>query len=88
LQLATLNIHSDKHFLGNWAHHLPLLGVTFLNQLWNSKGKTIVLLWCEVEDVVRIKISTEPYKDYYSKHCKARTVFHRRKEGDQKNPED
>jgi hypothetical protein len=45
------------------------------------------LLWCELEDIIRIQIRTEPYKNNYGKGDKARTVFHGRKKGKQKNPE-
>jgi hypothetical protein len=54
---------------------------------WASEGKTFELLRL-LEDVVRIQISPEPYKNNYGKQYKARTVFHCRKKGQQKNPED
>jgi hypothetical protein len=61
--------------------------ITF-NCSWNSEGITFILLWREFEDVVRIQISNEPNKNNDGKHDKARTVFHCRKKGEQKNPED
>jgi hypothetical protein len=36
--------------------------------------------------VVSIQISTKPYKNNHGKRYKARTVFHCRKKGKQKNP--
>jgi hypothetical protein len=56
--------------------------------LWNSEGKAFVLLRREIEDVVRIQINAEPYKYNCGKQYKARTVFHCRKKGKQKNPKD
>ena len=53
-----------------------------------SEGKTFVLCWRELKDVVRIQISTKPYKNNDGKRYKACTVFHCGKKGKQKNPED
>jgi hypothetical protein len=55
---------------------------------WNAEGKTFVLPRRELENVVRIQISPEPYKDNYSKRDKARTVVNYRKKGKQENPKD
>jgi hypothetical protein len=64
---------------------VPILS---FNHLWNSEGKTFVLLRREIEDVVRIQINAEPYKNNYGKQYEARTVFHCREKGQQKNPKD
>jgi hypothetical protein len=50
-----------------------------------SEGKSVELLWL-LEDVVRIQIGTESYEDDQGKCYETGTVFHSRKEGDQKNP--
>ena len=52
----------------------------------NSERKSLVLL--QFEDVVRIQIGTESYKNYYGKCYKARAVGHWREEGKQKYPKD
>jgi hypothetical protein len=57
------------------------------NCSWNSEGITFILLRCELEDIIRIKINTEPYKNNHGKHYKAHAVVDCRKEGKQKNPE-
>jgi hypothetical protein len=46
-----------------------------------------VLLWCEIEKVVRVKIKRQPYENDDRKGDKARTVSHRRKKGQQEHPE-
>jgi len=61
--------------------------VLAFNYLRTAEGKTFKLLWLR-ENVVCIQISGEPYKNNDSKQNKARTVFHCRKKGKQKNPED
>jgi hypothetical protein len=62
------------------------VSVLSLNYSWNSEGKTFVLLRL-LEDVVRIQIKTEPYKNNHGKRNKADTVVDCRKKGKQKNPE-
>jgi hypothetical protein len=52
----------------------------------NAEGETFELL--RLEDVVRIQIGTESYKNYYGKCYKARAVGDWREEGKQKNPKD
>jgi hypothetical protein len=65
-----------------------LVSVLSFNYSCNSEGISFELLRCELEDVVRIQIKSEPYKNNYGKRNKARTVVDDRKKGKQKNPED
>ena len=53
---------------------------------WNSEWKTFELL--QIEDIVRIEISSQSHKDNYGKCYKARAVLDWRKEGEQENPKD
>jgi len=46
-----------------------------------------VLLWCEIEEVIRIKIERQSNKNDDGKDDKARAVGHRRKKGQQEHPE-
>jgi len=41
---------------------------------WNSEGVALVLLWRKIKEIVRIQISTEPYKNNGGKCNKAHTV--------------
>jgi hypothetical protein len=62
------------------------VSVSSFNYSWNTEGKAFELRRLELEDVVRIQIQSEPYKNNDGKRYKARTVFHCRKKGKQKNP--
>ena len=46
-----------------------------------------MLLWCEIEEIIRIKIGAKPQKYDSGISDKTGTIFHCRKEGNQKNPE-
>ena len=46
-----------------------------------------MLLWCEIEEVVRIKIERQSNKNDDGEGDKARAVGHRRKKGQQEHPE-
>ena len=67
---------------------IDLVSVLAFNYSCNSEGISFELLRRELEDVVRIQIKSEPYKNNYGKRYKARTVVDYRKKGKQKNPED
>jgi hypothetical protein len=82
-----------------WVEELQAEGTTrkHVNKRWKysfistnqgiRKGYLSYPLGCEIEQIVRIHIQYEPYRNYHSKGDKACAVIDYRKEGEQKNPE-
>lgn len=54
---------------------------------WKPERETFILLRGELEDVVGIQVSGEPYQDNDSKDDEAGAVIDHREERQQKNPE-
>jgi hypothetical protein len=48
----------------------------------NSEGIAFILLWCELENIIRIQAGAESYKNDYGKRDKTCTVVNYRKKGD------
>lgn len=59
-------------------HHLRL-GHHSNSLLWNSEGKALILLGCQLKEIVDIQIYREPYENYDREQYEPRVVIDCRK---------